>query len=351
MSYPLRPDQRFKARRVRVTQRYGKRYFSYPSHADTFLPITISPPSTTSSHSPSYTTSVHPQIPLSRHCHPNSYATLQDMSNLSLLHIYHSNFRPSLLVPITLPCQDDNTRNINELEEKLARLESQPASIIEALHQTLPQGTLTVKRRSLELLQEFLFLMHYRNESRSSRAFEVDRPENAKARRWIERGMKAEGIQSAADMWRRILRYHLDSSHSDLMREGAKVIPPVTYHTYVDDYFLSIWEAAQGEEFILTHNAFGLSEGFAGSCPALHRIFVLSPRIAVVMCNVRLRPDAKRYTRPGSLESSLLSVNPAPPAPIYAGREDSIWLFAHPRSSWKEEIDSFEFKITKLTRP
>ncbi|KAG2346533.1 hypothetical protein BDR05DRAFT_997494 [Suillus weaverae] len=220
------------------------------------------------------------------------------------------------------------------------------ASIIKDLHQALPQSTLTLKRRFLELLQKFLFLMHYRNESRSRRAFEVDRPENAKARQWIERGMKAEGIQSAADMWRRILRYHLDSLHSDLMREAEKVvekrgeeghqemhIPPVTYRTYVDDYFLSIWEAAPGEEFILTHNAFGLSEGSAGSCPALHRLFVLSPRIAAVLCNVRLRPDAKRYTRPGSLESSLLSVNPAPPAPIYAGREDSIWLFAHQRSS------------------
>ncbi|KAG1836747.1 hypothetical protein DFJ58DRAFT_162924 [Suillus subalutaceus] len=195
-----------------------------------------------------------------------------------------------------------NTRNINELEEKLARLESQAASIIENLHRALPQGTLTLKHGSLELLQKFLFLMHYRN---SSRASEADRAENAKARQWIERTTKAKGIQSAVDVWRYILRYYLDSSHSDLMRDAAEVVekrgegiqemhvPPVTYRTYVDDYFLSIWEAAPGEEFILTHNAFGLSEGSASSCPALHRIFVLSPYIAVVLCNMRLRPETK----------------------------------------------------------
>ncbi|KAG2108946.1 uncharacterized protein F5147DRAFT_836813 [Suillus discolor] len=255
-----------------------------------------------------------------------------------------------------------NTRNINELEDKLARLESQAASIIENLHKALPQGILALKYSSLVLLRKFLFLMHFRNESHSSRAFEVDRPENVQARQWVERILKADGIRSAADVWRHILRYYLDSSHSDLMRHAANVvesggeglqethIPPVTYRTYMDDYFLSIWEAAQGEEFILTHNAFGLSEGSATSCPALHRIFVLSPRIAVVLCNVRLRPETKRHRRPRSLESSLLDVNLALPVPIYTAEEGGIQLFSHQRPSWETKIDGVVFKITKLTR-
>lgn len=254
-----------------------------------------------------------------------------------------------------------NTRNINELEEKLAHLESQAASIIKKLHKARAQGTLTLKRESLELLQKFLFIMHCRNVSRSSLASEVDRPEIAKARHRTEHGIK--GIQSDADIWRRILRYYLDLSHSDLMRDAPKVVekcgeegsqemhvPSVTYRTYVDDYFLSIWEAAPEEEFILTPNPFGLSEGSAGSCLALHRIFVLSPHVAVVLCNVRLRPETKRYTRPGSLESFLLNVNPAPPTPMYAGREDGTHLVTKPRSLRKREIDSFEFEIKKLTR-
>ncbi|KAG2128648.1 uncharacterized protein EDB93DRAFT_152532 [Suillus bovinus] len=110
-------------------------------------------------------------------------------------------------------------------------------------------------------------------------------------------------------------------------------IPAVTYSAYMDDYFLSTWEAAEEEEFILTRNAFGLSEGSSARCPALHRIFVLSPRIAVVLCNKRLRPEKKRRRRPGSLKSSLLDVNLSVLVKVYDGREGSVW-----------------FEIMKLTR-
>lgn len=253
-----------------------------------------------------------------------------------------------------------NTGNINELEHKLAYLESQAAHIIKNLHEALPWGALALECSSLDLLQKFLFLMHFRTKSHSSRAFEVDRPENVQAHQWVERILEADGTRSADDIWRQTLRYYLDSSHSGLMRNAAYAvesgeedlpehIPSIAYRTYLDDYFLSIWEAAQGEEFILTHNAFGLSEGSATGCPALHRIFVLSPRIAVVLCNVRLQPETKSRRRSGSLESSLLDVNLPLPDPIYTA-EGGIQLFSHRRSSWEMKIDSVVFKITKLTR-
>ncbi|KAG2043548.1 hypothetical protein BDR03DRAFT_978016 [Suillus americanus] len=201
--------------------------------------------------------------------HSRNYQTSKQQANMKVAGVWRAgslDTRPIGKVYSVLGIYQDvhNTRNINELEEKLAHLKSQAASIIKNLHQALPQGTLTLKHRSLELLQKFLFLMHYCN---SSRAFEIDRPENPKARPWIEHAMKAKGIQSAADVWWYILRYYLDLSHSDLMQDAAEVVekpsegiqkmhvPPVTYHTYVDDYFLSIWEAVRGEEFILTHNA------------------------------------------------------------------------------------------------
>ncbi|KAG1732921.1 uncharacterized protein EDB91DRAFT_662430 [Suillus paluster] len=161
-----------------------------------------------------------------------------------------------------------NPDNINELEKKLADLESQ-AAFITNLHKALPKGTLALKRGSLELLQKFLFLMHYRHESRAVQSFQVDRPENAKARQWIECFMQMNVIQSAVEMWLYFLRYYLDTSHSDIMRGAANLVKKcgecfledmhhlvITYQTYVDDYFLSIWEAAEGEEFILS-NALG----------------------------------------------------------------------------------------------
>ncbi|KAG1797977.1 uncharacterized protein BJ212DRAFT_267950 [Suillus subaureus] len=72
---------------------------------------------------------------------------------------------------------------------------------------------------------------------------------------------------------------------------GLENFPAYTYHTHANNYFFSIWEAAEGEEFIITDNAFGLWEGSGRGCPDLHRIFVVSPRIALVLRNVLLRPE------------------------------------------------------------
>ncbi|KAG2064530.1 hypothetical protein BDR04DRAFT_1035077, partial [Suillus decipiens] len=278
-----------------------------------------------------------------------------------------------------------NTNNINELEEKLAEIERQAASIIMDLHKALPQGTFTLNRRSLELLRKFLFIMHYRNVSYSGTYFQADHPENAGARQWIESFMKAKGVQSPVEIWLHFLRYYLDTSHSDIMRDAAELVekygeerlqkmmteshispdlehfPAYTYHTHADNYFFSIWEAAEGEEFIITHNAFGLWEGRAGGCPGLHRIFIVSPRIAIVLRLVISRPDMKEYIKPGSFVSSLLNVNPAPPTPIYASGErgahidhvnfQSAMSLARYRSSQEGGNDNFVFKITKLSRP
>ncbi|KAG1745750.1 hypothetical protein EDB19DRAFT_2023632 [Suillus lakei] len=278
-----------------------------------------------------------------------------------------------------------NTENINELEEKLADLERHAASIITDLHNALPQGTFTLKRRSLELLRKFLFVMHYRNVSCSGTYFQADHPENAGGRQWIESFMKARGIQSAVEIWLHFLRYYLDASHSDIMRDAAGLVekygeqglqkmmtkshippdlehfPAYTYHTHANNYFFSIWEAAEGEEFIVTHNAFGLWEGLANGCPGIHRIFVVSPRIAIVLRHVLLRPELKELIKPVSLMSSLLNVNPAPPTPMYASGEDGIYIdhvnfqsaqsLARYRSSQEGGNDSFVFKITKLSRP
>ncbi|KAG2108944.1 uncharacterized protein F5147DRAFT_576304 [Suillus discolor] len=277
-----------------------------------------------------------------------------------------------------------DTHNINRVEEKLADLERHAASIIMDLHQALPQSTFTLKRRLLELLRKFLFIMHYRNVSYSGTYFQADHPENAGGRQWIESFMKAKGIDSAVGVWLHFLEYYLDSSHSDIMRDAAKLVekygeeglqnmmfqshipphlehfPAYTYHTHANNYFFSIWEAAEGEEFILTQEAFGLWEGLADGQPDLHRIFIVSPRIALVLRHIALRPEMKAYIKRVSLASSLLNVNPAPPTPIYASGKNgphiehvnfqSATSLARYRSSQTGANDSFVFKIAKLSR-
>ncbi|KAG1821491.1 hypothetical protein EV424DRAFT_1322226, partial [Suillus variegatus] len=278
-----------------------------------------------------------------------------------------------------------STDDINELEKKLAVLERHAACIIKDLHQALSQGTLTLKRRLLEDLRKFLFIMHYRNAACSDIYFQADHPQNTSSRQWIESVMKAKGLHSAAETWLHFLRYYLDTSHSDIMRDAAELVekygeeglqnmiteshippdlehfPAYTYYVQANGYFFSIWEAAEGEEFIITSHAFGLWEGLGYGCPGLHRIFVVSPRIAIVLRHVLSRPELKEHTKPGAFVSCLLDVNPAPPTPIYTCGEhgthidhinfQSAMALARYRSSQKGEDDSFVFKITKLLRP
>ncbi|KAJ8596830.1 hypothetical protein M405DRAFT_725507, partial [Rhizopogon salebrosus TDB-379] len=271
-----------------------------------------------------------------------------------------------------------NTENINELEEKLADLEREAASIITDMHKALPEGTFTLKRKTLGVLRKFLFIMHYRGETCSGNYFRADHPDNARGQPWIESFMKAKGIHSAVEKWLYVLRYYLDTSHSDIIRDAAELIekygeeglqkmmteshippdiehyPAVTYQGHADGYFLSIWEAAEGEEFILTHNGFGLWEGLAIAFRGLHRIFVVSPRIAIVLRSVLLRPELKDHL--GPLRSSLLDVNPIPATQHYASGEDnlpnlSVTSLRQYRISQEASNDSFVFKITKLSRP
>ncbi|KAG2059275.1 hypothetical protein BDR06DRAFT_1003408 [Suillus hirtellus] len=276
-----------------------------------------------------------------------------------------------------------NTDDINKLEKKLLDLEGHAASIITDLHEALPQGTLTLKRRWLEDLRKFLFIMHYRNVACSDIYFQADHPENARSCQWIESFMKAKGLHSAAETWLHFLRYYLDTSHSNIMLHAAELVekygeeglqkmmieshippdlehfPAYTYYVQGNSYFFSIWEAAEGEEFIITSHAFGLWEGLGYGCPGLHRIFVVSPCIAIVLRHVLSRPELKEHTKPGAFMSCLLNVNPAPPTPIYTHGEHSTHIdqinfqsamaLARYRSSQKGENDNFMFKITKLS--
>ncbi|KAG1791232.1 uncharacterized protein HD556DRAFT_1241063 [Suillus plorans] len=226
--------------------------------------------------------------------------------------------------------------------------------------------------------------MHYRNVSCSDIYFQADHPDNARSRQWIESFMQAKGLHSAAEIWLYFLRYYLDTSHSNIMRDAAELVekygegglqkmmieshippdlehfPAYTYYVQANSYFLSIWEAAEGEEFIITSHAFGLWEGLGYGCPGLHCIFIVSPRIAIVLRHVLSRPELKEDVKPGTFVSSLLDVNPAPPTPIYTCGEhgthidqvnfQSAMSLARYRSSKKGEHDSFVFKITKLSR-
>ncbi|KAF8841509.1 hypothetical protein BDN67DRAFT_928243 [Paxillus ammoniavirescens] len=277
-----------------------------------------------------------------------------------------------------------NQENVNELEEKLSGLEREAASIISDLHAALPEGKFCLKRRPLETLRKFLFLMHYRHALVAPIYFQEDHPENAQGRQWIEHFKKSKGLETAVDVWLYMLRFYLDNSHSQLMLLAAQIIdkydadtilncastssippeiehfPATEYQTLAGAFFMCIWEAAEGDEFPLTHDGFGLGEGcvsvdgqFDGRL-SLHRIFVLSPRVVLVLRSGVLRPEnIGDFSVP--MSSDLLDIPQSPPETTYAG--GNSWIkgatlseMENYRTSKQAEEDMFTFSITRLSR-
>jgi len=60
---------------------------------------------------------------------------------------------------------------VNEIEEKLAVLEKDASKVIADLHDALARGTFDLKRRSVDRLRKFLFVMHYRHSMLSDTYF------------------------------------------------------------------------------------------------------------------------------------------------------------------------------------
>jgi hypothetical protein len=94
----------------------------------------------------------------------------------------------------------------------------------------------------------------------------------------------------------------------------------IAYEQQARSHFLCFWEAAEGAEFILGHNSFGLREGKQGSDGShLHWIFVVSPRIAAVLRIQGMRPESLAKLSPvAKLNTDFLDVEAKALIPTYS---------------------------------
>ncbi|PBK80203.1 hypothetical protein ARMGADRAFT_1092392 [Armillaria gallica] len=261
-----------------------------------------------------------------------------------------------------------NLSNVNEVEEKLSLLEREAALVIATLHSELPRRTVTLKRRDLDILRKFMFVMHYRNVG--STYYDPDL--NPTLRQWLIRYQAEHQCNTHVDVWLRVMRYYLDTPHSQIVDDAhaefkkyglgeafAQVVTGVdpamehpeslAYQLQAEMYFLGIWEAEATSEFILTANAFGLWEGLVPPADAIHRIFLVSPRIAIVLRRNTPPPlDAEAPTK-----SNLLSIPQKKATSRLVNGQTGISLSdMNDISEWnrhRSPDDVFTFTITKLT--
>jgi hypothetical protein len=214
--------------------------------------------------------------------------------------------------------------------------------------------------------------MHYRKDHLSSVYFDKDHPENAPLSGLIQRLQERFGYTTAEELWVHFLRYYLETPHNQIVadaftlksdREAMKnifngVIDPdiqnfeaLAYDGQATEYYLTIWEAAPGTEFIISNTSFGLWEGALGSIGGLHRLFVISPRIAIV-----LRSNSPNGETPGTAwQGDLLDIQSERPTPAYVG---GLNPFANLKTNQEiinykmtdaAQRDEFKFKVVKLT--
>lgn len=273
--------------------------------------------------------------------------------------------------------------NVDHLEEKFALLEGQAYIAIRSIHNGLQCHSFTLSRMELATVRKFIFLMHYRTEAASSNYFQETEPRNVPIAEWIRTYKASRRLQTGIDVWRDGLKYYLDTPHSNIMATGERLrerygdlrlhemlrerFDPgleeewfaLDYWSLANYFFLGVWEAAEGSEFVLGGTAFGLWEGLIHSSPGAHRLYVVSPRVAIVLRRTFLRQHQSNDA--SVLYSCLADIPIRPPKIKYADKNmifkmlDGVdpWIYKSMfdtyLSSKKAQDDEFTFPITKLS--
>jgi hypothetical protein len=262
-----------------------------------------------------------------------------------------------------------NAVNFQHVEEKLSRLENDAAEVIAVIQDVRGQGEFTLTRRSLEALRKFVYLMHYRKPNIQVSYFDESQDEAMKD--WIQRYMQKHNITTREALWLHGLSYILDTPHSQIVAKGEETlthygwprfmemlttrIDPELENWFACDYealagghYLGIWEAAPGCEFIIGNNSFGLWEGRQGIITGLHRIFIISPKLALILRSNFMRAEV-RSNMPFPTTGTLQYIEMPPPIPHYKFLPQPVEFLMKHRTTPAAQKDTFDFKITKLT--
>ncbi|RXW18826.1 hypothetical protein EST38_g7029 [Candolleomyces aberdarensis] len=272
-----------------------------------------------------------------------------------------------------------NQENLEHLEKKLSDLEGKAARVIRELHiaagRQSSNQSFTLPRSDLQLLRKFIFLMHYRSSAIQKTYFQEDHPHNARVRQWISHLKQTKGYTTDKEIWLDGLRYYLFTKHSDILNHAKQCpehgpfprigetdvdIPShqwhaLAYESFTNNYYLGIWKAHEDSEFVLGRNSYGLWEGTLAGSPGLFKIYVISPKITMV-----LKVNMSKAFPPG-FEDSTLSDHPLGfPQTVYnrgphvlrdehASPKDRSDALQRHLQSPNSDNDQFTFRINKLT--
>ncbi|RDB19660.1 hypothetical protein Hypma_013266 [Hypsizygus marmoreus] len=259
--------------------------------------------------------------------------------------------------------------DVDELERLLADLEYHASRILVSIHNRPPgsQRTIEIIRDELDILKKFLFVMYFRRDKLYRSDVRENHLQSRAVHDWMACFRTHYGLQSPLEVWMFALRYYILVPHfkicleaSELHRKfekgelysmmmGLRKMPPEVHHclsvAYAQqdtDYFIGFWEAPVGTEFVLSSNSFGVWEGFLEAGPVLHRMFVVSPRFAIVLRHKTMLPEKLVTTSP--IVRSAFSDIPLHPAHVqYVNAKERF------APHIQHELDRFTFQVTMLS--
>ncbi|KAF9444436.1 hypothetical protein P691DRAFT_778255 [Macrolepiota fuliginosa MF-IS2] len=265
----------------------------------------------------------------------------------------------------------NNDANMNHIEDKFGKLESDAARILKYVKDNIDNRRQNVDllRKDLYTLRKFLFLLHLRTKKRSTTYFQEDHPDNVRLRGWIQKQKTLHDLPSDMHLWLNGLDYYLETPVDQILedaKQDAKTVSEMfsmafnpdhcmnpdtdlkryhaqAYEGFHNWYYLSICKAAPSSEFVLGDNSFGLWEGtVGGEGGQVHRIYVISPQVAIIL---RLNMTKDHMFSMMMVNSILNDVAFSPPvtryiAPMYMG---------HFVPSFSPN-DSFTLKVHQLTK-
>ncbi|PFH48609.1 hypothetical protein AMATHDRAFT_65006 [Amanita thiersii Skay4041] len=226
-----------------------------------------------------------------------------------------------------------HVENEHYLEAMLAGLESSVGVVIKKIHDALERGEIKMKREELDGLCKFLFVMQYRMAVLSGTYYDEGHPwvveiGSEEYKWWVKRVKEEKGLENPIDIWLYFLGYFLTTPHhaitaraeEAMKRRGASSLPQedealedfpaMDYMGLTGGFYLGILEAAEGCEFVLASNSAGMWEGTAPGVSCVHRLFVIGPRVILLLRKNEFRPDKQIPLEPtlGPVNSSLIDI-------------------------------------------
>lgn len=193
------------------------------------------------------------------------------------------------------------------IERLFQKLESKTAQILSKVRAAVADGTdhVDILEKDIHILFKFTNLSPKRSEWYRDEVKNPHRENDFMFQQLFETSRESGHSGEPEEFWLEQLLYILETSHEDILTDAdkpSKNTAAQTYSNFVKNYALQIWKAAEGYEFFLnealidfegdTQSCLGVEEKgerlqlmWMTSDDIIHRIFPISPKVAIIFCN------------------------------------------------------------------